>query len=244
METKSNIHEGHRFRLAEKLMTNSKVFRDHELLEVLLFYVIPRKDTNELAHKLIRQFGSVTNLFNASHEQLVQVEGVGKKTATLILCVGELFARFKEEKPKKVYMYSFADVKEMLEDYYKNEKVEKFTLSLLDKNYSVIKNVEFSDQKKSFVGVDVQNIAKEFTIHCPAYAIFSHNHTSGDVSPSEEDNLATKKLRLICELYGVELLDHVIVGENKCFSYFREGLLDKIKQQADIAKILNNIKEI
>ena len=114
METDSNIHAGHRERLNQKLLSNCSVLNDHELLEALLFCAIPRVDTNPLAHKLIKEFGSVQNVFNADPKQLVRVDGVGKKTASLIVCVGEIYRRIKETSSEKVVMYTLSDVKKNL----------------------------------------------------------------------------------------------------------------------------------
>lgn len=244
METSSNIHAGHRERLNEKLFSNPNALNDHELLEALLFCAIPRVDTNPLAHTLIKQFGSIENVFTATSNQLIQVKGVGRKTARLIICVGEIYRRIKSANSHKVVMYTLSDVKENLLSFYNNSIVEKFMISFLNKNYELIKNLEFCDYEHSKVGIDVQNIAEEFAIHKPTFAVLSHNHVSGNVNPSPEDMLSTRKILIICELYGVKLIDHVIVGGNKIYSFYSEGLLDQLKKQTDIEKVLNTIKEI
>lgn len=244
METSSNIHAGHRERLNEKLLSNPSTLNDHELLEALLFCAIPRVDTNPLAHTLIKQFGSIENVFTATTNQLVQVKGVGRKTARLIICVGEMYRRIKSSNPNKVVMYTLSDVKKNLLGFYANSIVEKFVVSFLNKRYELIKNLEFCDYEQSKVGLDVQKIAEEFAIHKPTYVVLSHNHVSGNINPSSEDKLSTKKILIVCELYGVKLIDHVIVSGNMIYSFYSEGLLDQLKKQTDIEKVLNTIKEI
>lgn len=244
METDSNIHAGHRERLNQKLLSNCSVLNDHELLEALLFCAIPRVDTNPLAHKLIKEFGSVQNVFNADTKQLVRVDGVGKKTASLIVCVGEIYRRIKETSSEKVVMYTLSDVKKNLLEYYKNAIVEKFVVSFLNKRYEVIKNVEFCDYQQSMVGTDIKKLSEEISIHKPTYVVLSHNHVSGDVIPSSEDISSTRRILVICDLYGVKLIDHVIVSKDKTYSFYSEGLLDDLKKQTDIDKVFETLKEI
>lgn len=244
METDSNIHAGHRERLNQKILSNCSVLNDHELLEALLFCAVPRVDTNPLAHKLIKEFGSVQNVFNAAPEQLVRVEGVGKKTASLIVCVGEIYRRIKETSSEKVVMYTLSDVKKNLLEYYKNAIVEKFVVSFLNKRYEVIKNVEFCDYQQSMVGTDIKKLSEEISIHKPTYVVLSHNHVSGDVNPSPEDISSTRRILVICDLYGVKLIDHVIVSKDKIYSFYSEGLLDDLKKQTDIDKVFDTLKEI
>ncbi len=243
METTENIHNGHRERLKDKIISNSGALNDHELLEGLLFFAIPRVDTNPIAHKLIKAFGSIENVFNATANQLVRVQGVGKKTASLMLCVGEIYKRIKNSKTEKVVMYTLADVKKNLLEFYNRSFVEKFVVSFLNKRYELIKDLEFCDYEQSEVGMDVQRISEEISIHKPTYVVLSHNHVSGNVEPSKQDILSTKKMLLICDIYGVKILDHVIVSNKKTFSFYSEGLLDELKKQTDIEKVLNAIKE-
>lgn len=244
METDSNIHAGHRERLNQKILSNCSVLNDHELLEALLFCAIPRGDTNPLAHKLIKEFGNVQNVFNATPKQLVRVEGVGKKTAGLIVCVGEIYRRIKDASSEKVVMYTLSDVKKNLVDYYKNSIVEKFMVSFLNKRYEVIKNVEFCDYRQSNVSTDLKKLSEEISIHKPTYIVLSHNHVSGVVDPSPEDISSTRRVLVICDLYGVKLIDHVIVSKDKIYSFYSEGLLDDLKKQTNIDKVFNTLKEI
>ena len=91
-----NIHEGHRDRLRKRFLDEGlDNFHDHNVLELLLFYSIPRKDTNEEAHNLIDTFGSLSGVFNASHEDLCKVKGIGENTATLIKMMPELFKKYE-----------------------------------------------------------------------------------------------------------------------------------------------------
>ena len=95
------MHEGHRQRLISKLIEGKTLLSDHEILEILLFYAIPRKNVNELAHKLITAFGSLQGCLDADYDSLLTVDGVGPKTATLIVTFGEILKRVNSSEDKK-----------------------------------------------------------------------------------------------------------------------------------------------
>ena len=100
MNKSQNIHQGHRDRMKEKLMGHADVLADHELLEVLLFGLIPRVDTNPIAHRLINRFGSLSKVLDSSVNALMTVEGVGKNTAVHISIIGEVLKRINAQECK------------------------------------------------------------------------------------------------------------------------------------------------
>ncbi len=97
-----NLHEGHRERLRNRFVKDGlESFEDHNILELLLFYSIARKDTNEEAHALINEFGSLSGVFDASYEDLCKVKGIGERTASLIKLVPEIFRKYETDKINK-----------------------------------------------------------------------------------------------------------------------------------------------
>ena len=102
MSKEKNVHAGHRARAVDLLLNNADALSDHQILEVLLFYVIPRQDTNPLAHKLIKIFGDLEGVFNASLSQLSAVEGVGEKVSAFILAMGEVLKRSAKKQERKI----------------------------------------------------------------------------------------------------------------------------------------------
>ena len=122
METDKNLHAGHRERAVKKFLTNPDSFSDHELLEVLLFYALPRRDTNALAHRIIKYFGSLEKVFSAPLESLKAVDGVGDRVATELLVIGTMYKRLRAEKqPLKTYC-SFDSVRERMIGYFRNQR--------------------------------------------------------------------------------------------------------------------------
>ena len=242
MSEDKNLHAGHRARAMQLLLNNSSALSDHQVLEVLLFYVVPRIDTNPLAHKLIKFFGDLNGVFNASKEQLSAVSGVGEKVSAFIVAMGEVIKRANIKSEKQINFSTPHKTKEYLINLLGNERCEKFIMLLLDKKYSLITKVEFTDNEMHKVSAEIPEVASALNIYKPTFAILTHNHTSKDCSPTSEDDLSTKKLNLLCELNGVSLIDHIIVAGENTFSYKGQGIIDQIKNQLNLEKIFSEIK--
>ena len=129
-----NLHSGHRKRVKENVIKNGfSQLEEHKLLELMLFYSIPREDTNELAHKLLNEFGTLDELFKASIDRLKRVDGVGDNTAVMIATIGELFLRASKTQPVKKRNYKKTDdLKELCKSTLLSEKVEKIVLFCFD----------------------------------------------------------------------------------------------------------------
>ena len=238
MDNQKNIHNGHRERMCEKALINPEFFADHELLEILLFFSIPRKDVNPLAHKLLRTFGGLEELFSATVEKLTTVDGVGKKTAVQILAIGEIYKRISSRKTKKTKLFTPEHVFNIVKEELKNSTSENFIIFLLNKSYSVVNKVYYSDKNDLSVSADPNELIGLFAVHKPKFLIVAHNHILGTTEPSESDLVSTRKLNLLCSLHGVEMLDHVICCKDNTYSFRGTGLLEKIKNDTDINKIL------
>ena len=236
-----NLHAGHRARAVELLLNNAGALTDHQILEVLLFYVVPRKDTNPLAHRLIKIFGDLNGVFVASKEQLSAVEGVGEKLSAFIVAMGEVLKRASIKAERQIDFSTPQKTKEFLVGLLGKERCEKFVMLLLDKKYSLIAKVEFTDNEKHKVSAEIPELVSALNVYKPVYAILTHNHTSGSCSPSGEDDFSTKKINLLCQLNGVNLIDHVIVSGENTFSYKEQGIIEKIKEQTNLQKIFNEI---
>ncbi len=227
--------------MVEKLLTSPEVFSDYELIEVLLYSVIPRKNTNDVAHKLFRAFGSLKNIFNATAEQLIAVDGVGKRTASQIILFGQILRRIDLTKEDTCECNTLEQVKKMFIDKFNGMKLETFIVTLLDKKYKVINEICFSDSNVAKVSADMSEIAELIALNKPKFLIIAHNHPSGHAFPSFDDDVTTKKINVLCEMHGVTLLDHVIVAGKNVFSYHHsDGKLDKIKQDSRLNAVFGN----
>ena len=231
--------------MIDKFISSPDSFSEHELIEVLLYSVLPRVDTNVLAHRLLIRFGNIKHLLSASPEDLLAVEGIGKKAATQIHLFGKLalsLTTFAKKKPPVIK--SFYNNKEEFLQFFTDEKVEKLVLMLLDEKYVKITHVIFTNSRESEVAVELTEIAKVLAINKPTYVIAAHNHPYGNLVPSQADDKFTANLNIICALQGVTLLDHVIVTKTDSISYFINGKLDQIKHTVNVKDIMKNIEEL
>ena len=222
----------------EKLVKQPSVLSEHELLEILLYYSIPRVDTNALAHRILRTFGSLNRVFSASYVELLNIEGVGTSTAKQIIAVGTLFKKACNKPQRRIKLSNLEQVKSLLFNEFKDRNVEWCVLYLLDEKFIKIGELEYDDLHKFKVGLDVNELVSTFGVLHPKYVILAHNHIGESCNPSSEDDITTKKINILCELHGVNLIDHVIIrGEDELFSYRQNGLMDVIKNQANVFSI-------
>lgn len=242
METKDNVHEGHRARMMDKVINYPDSLYEHEKLEALLFFALPRINTNPLAHRLIKTFGSLDRVLCASVGELKTVEGVGDRVAGLIKLVGEII-KGKEENKNPLLDLSTPDkcARYVLQLFDGNDGKEQFYLLLLDNNSKLVNKVAFSDSNADKVKADIPEISNALHIHRPRFAIMVHNHPSGIAFPSEADDFATMKINLICTISGTDLRDHIIYGKGNVYSYRLEQRIEGIKERADVNKVLNSI---
>lgn len=239
-----NVHAGHRERMIEKLIMYPELFSDHELIETLLFFFIPRKDTNALAHIILNSFGSLDGVFNATPDKLKKIKGVGEKIASGIVAVGQIMKRINNSKRERREIRNFDSIKDVLFNFYKERKEEVFVVLMLDKDYGLMATQSFTNYKKDSVSIEVPELVDAFNLHKPTYAILSHNHFSGSVYPSEEDIFTTQKINVLCEINNIKLTDHVIVSGNNAFSLEREGLMAEILKSSSLLELFKKINKI
>lgn len=233
MDERENLHAGHRERMTEKLINSPDSLNEHELLEILLYSFVPRKDTNIISHKLLRAFGTIDKLLHADPKELMVVDGVGKTVASRLALCGKILDAVEKSKKPNYPMNSFSKNKARIIEYFKGMTHEKFIICLLDKKYCKITTMDFSSDDRFTVSGDIPEIAKVVAINKPKYVILAHNHPSGNMLPSEKDDEATARLNFTFKLYGVTLIDHVIAIENDAYSYYLSGRLDYIKNEYD-----------
>ena len=239
MSERENLHAGHRKRMIDRLMNAPEMLTEHEYLEVLLYAVLPRINTNEVAHRLLRAFGSVDAVFKASPKELCSVKGVGEKVSAHITAVGQIFKVIKMREKKVSYAHSYDEIKKFLSERLGNLKEEKLLLLLLAKNYEIIAEIEYTDKNTSSVTADMPEMANAVAIHKPVYAIIAHNHPSGVAEPSVADDITTMKLNALCSIHGVNLIDHVIVAGERFYGYKTQRRLEVIKEKSNIDKIFS-----
>ena len=226
-----NVHSGHRKRVKENVCRNGfSYLEDHKLLELFLFYSIPQADTNELAHVLLSEFGSFSELLKADVDRLKKIKGVGENTAVLIASAGELFRRAsKTELNKKATYKNVEDYKSLALNLLKAEKVEKVCILCFDAVGRLKKAVELSDGDEVSATINVRK-AVQAVIDCDAKkAVLVHNHPLDTCEPSAADVDSTRSVCVMFRKLGFFLVDHIIVGgDDTVFSMYSDPMFTQM----------------
>ncbi len=211
----SSIHDGHRDRVRDKFRKSEfNSMNPHEILEMLLFYSVPRKDTNEIAHRLIEHFGSLSGVFEASEDELVKVEGVTANSAILIKMILPLYREYSKDANKAVKLKSPDECGKYFVSRYNLVDREMVMLACFDSANRVVCVEEICEGDASSVSVNLRKII-EIIMKFPKVtaAVIAHNHPYGIALPSREDINATEELKKTFGAMGVNLIDHIIVAE-------------------------------
>ena len=229
MEKPSYI--GHRERIKNKFKSEGlKPFLDHEVLELLLTYSIPRKDTKKLAWKLIKSFGSFNGVLDASAFELQKTEGIGPQSAMLINIVREIITRYSYGEVKK--RRSISNQEELYNycmTHLQNKKQEFFEVLFLDVKTRLIATEVIAEGNIDSAAVSIRKIMELVLKHGAKYIICVHNHPSGDPSPSGEDVFITEQLKTVLEGLSVHVADHIIVGAGKIYSLLSKSCIERPK---------------
>lgn len=214
------IHTGHRERLKRRFLeTELNGFDDVNALELLLFYAIPRVDTNPIAHVLLDRFGSLHGVFEASVEELKKVPGVGENTAIFLHLIPAVAKRYMLS--KKDFSKSI-ETTEDLYDYviplFAFHTDEYLYMFCMDSANKVLHTCEISHGAVDMVNVDTRKIIATVLERHASKIILAHNHPSGVLTPSDADIAISRTLENALQVFGVELMDHVIVGDGECLS--------------------------
>ncbi len=211
-----NLHQGHRKRLRERFIeSGGRDLTDHELLELLLFFVIPRLNTNETAHQLIREFGSLRGVCNADRERLERVTGVGSSVSLFFLLLFVIRKRIDMEKytKKRFEADALSKVGNFFIDYFKGVMREELCVMLLDSSYKMIDCSSFSTGGTSSTGVDITAIARYALQNDARHVIIAHNHPAGSNAPSDNDRQINIDLEKALNAVGICFMEHIIVNE-------------------------------
>ena len=222
-------HSGHRQRMRERFLRYGlDNFNDHNVLELLLFYAVPRQDTNELAHALLDAFGTLDGVFDASVDALKSVDGIGDTAAALIHLVPEAARRYFISKtlPGDILADSEAAGKYLLPRFLTCRN-ETMYLVCMDAKLKVLDCREVSQGSTTSVSVNLRRIVQIALGQNASVVMLAHNHTSGIALPSQEDVAVTLKVRDLLEQVGVDLADHIVVAGDDFVSMADSGLLPR-----------------
>ena len=218
------VHDGHRARMKARFVRNGlDNFDDHSVLELLLFYAVPRRDVNELAHALLDHFGTLDAVFEASCEDMMRVPGVGENVATLLTLIPQVGRRYQMAKRRQqTILRSSEDAGNYLVPLYLYERTE--VVYLLFK--ALAAHLDAGKSARTFACDDEERAIVETALSQKAVSvILSHNHVDAYALPSREDELTTRRIRDALLLVGITLADHIIVCGEDYVSFADSGLL-------------------
>ena len=204
----------------------------------VLFPLIPRVNTNPIAHRLLARFGNLHGVFTATIEQLEEVEGIGHSTALYMHATGKMFGLARGDGftfyPQTFHRASFLAFMKTEYEWIPFEVLDVF---FLNANYFIKKRYRYSLSNAQNVSVQLEELAVHMKEEKPCAVVLVHNHPSGDPSPTPADNEATALCRSLCESNGVMLCDHFIYSSNGTFSYYNSGALSgEILETSEILK--------
>lgn len=223
------MHEGHRERLYRRYLSDEEVLSDVELVELLLCYCITRKDVKPIAKRLIDKFGSPKGVISAPPDALALIEGVGDKTVAFLGLINKISG--DGACGGRGILSSVANTVEYFREFFKDFKTEHLVISLLTKDGKIAKNFVATSLMRSEISTSLTDLSAEIAQVHPHSAIIAHNHFSGNVEPSEADDIATRRIAVMLGVQGITLYDHIILCDDKYFSYHGSGRLADIKDE-------------
>ena len=228
MADKENLHKDHRSRLKRRYETDGfGTFEDHNVLELLLFYAIPRKDTNPIAHRLLNRFGSLHAVFEASEKELCEVEGIGPSAASFIRMCPHIAKRVEREKLESEPFTTGTRLGQYFVNYFRFTEIEAACILFLDDDlrYVSLDVIQNNTIDSPYDVVDkTVAIAKQ---HKAAYAVMSHNHGDVGTKPSSMDLAATEDIKKELKAIGMELIAHYIVSGFDYENFMEETKIGK-----------------
>ena len=209
-----SVHEGHRQRKKEQFREHGlDAFADHEALELLLYYAIPRQDTNPIAHRLLERFGSL--------------EGVGENAATLIRLLFPLCRRVRTSGGRHEVIFNTREnIGAYFIELFLGERREVFYEACLDAKGKLLACYRLAEGSPDQVTINMRRVVENALNANASLVVLSHNHPSGVALPSKEDNQTTLQIKRALADIGVQLVDHVIVADGDFVCLRDNGLLD------------------
>ena len=231
-----NKGEGHRKRLREKFLESGlDGFHDYEVVELLLTLAMPRKDCKDAAKAAMKQFKTLQGVLEASPKALCEVPGIGPKNLLGIKLIKAVADRYL--KKRLLHKDALNNSRELFEYLYhsiRDKTRECFNVVFLDAKNRVVATETLFEGTLTASSVYPREVVLAALDHHAAALIFAHNHPSGDPKPSPEDIAITRQLIFACKVIGITVHEHLIIGNNRYFSFADEGYISRMNREYDM----------
>ena len=220
-----SIHDGHRQRLKERyLQEGLDSFTQVQVLELMLFHCLPRKDTNPIAHALLERFGSLARVLDASVVKLTEVDGISENGATCLKLVREIERRYALSQGEEIILNTIDDCCEYLSRFFKGKKNETVFLLSLDAKLKMLSCREVGEGSVNYASVPIRRVVEMALDDGATSVILAHNHPSGIAIPSNDDIQTTRRLAMALSTVEIQLADHIVVAEDEYVSMVQSGI--------------------
>ena len=230
----ASMHDGHRQRLKERFLAEGlENFSDLHILELLLFYAVPRRDTNPIAHDLLRQFGSLRGVLEARPEDLREIPWLGEGAATLLTMIPQLLQRYlRDSQDMGQLLLTTAQCGQYLLPYFFLAREEMVYLLSLDAKCKVLDLRLIQTGSINTVGVSVRKVVEAALRAGASSVVLAHNHTSGLALPSRADQTTTRQIWEALNAVGIVLADHIIIAGDDFISMAEDGFFDELPRES------------
>ena len=221
------IHDGHREKMRQRFLKSGlDAFADHEALELLLYYAIPRRDTNPIAHALMERYGPLSAVLAAPVEDLKKVEGVGESAAILLKLAPQLYRKAKmSDAEQETILSSVERVGAYLLERFAGEKNEVVYQLCLDRKGKLLVCKKLGEGGVTSADLDIRRLVENALLTGASAVVLAHNHPSGVALPSRDDYAATDRAKTALAVVGVALTDHIIVADGDFVSMADSGYI-------------------
>ncbi len=229
MPEKENPHKGHRQRMLKKYIDHGiDCFEEHEILEILLFSAYTRRNTNDIAHDLIKRFGSLNGVLNASMDDLCEVDNVGPNAAAMLSFFKDVALRQNVRDNSGVVLDSSEKLRQFCHTLLAGNRVEVAHALFLDDSFTLISESQISSGVTNRVEFDLKKIVAKALRNQSTHIVLVHNHPGGVTMASASDVAATRRTANALKELGIELVDHIIVNEESSYSMRAARMLPDI----------------
>ena len=218
-QKKVNPHKDHRKRMKQQFIRGGiDQYEPHQVLELLLFFAIPQRDTNPLAHRLLDHFGDLASVLDADYEELCCIDGISEHSATLLVLCGQLLSRYHKEKKKRPKFSNFDEINDYLCAQLTHEKCETLLLLSLNNRCQMINCTVVRTGTVTSTETSARELVQVALRDRATAVVVAHNHPAGLALPSAEDVDATKAFVAAFNMMEIDVLDHVIVTQDDYYS--------------------------